>query len=80
MPEMGGLATAREMLRANKKQRIIFTSAYVKQTLAESVKQFEQVIELIQKPFEPKVRVELVEDTSTLVELHEIRRLIGQFD
>lgn len=48
--------------------------------MAESVKQFEQVIELIQKPFKPKVFVEHVEDTSTPAELHEINRLIGQFD
>ena len=80
MPKMDGLAAAREILWANKNQRIIFASAYIKQTLAESVKQFEQVIELIQKPFEPKVLVELVEDTSTPAALHEINRFIGQFD
>lgn len=80
MPKVDGLAAAREILRLNKSQRIVFASAYVKQTLAESVKQFEQVIELIQKPFEPKVLVELVEDTSTPAALHEINRLIGQFD
>jgi CheY-like chemotaxis protein len=80
MPKVDGLAAAQEILRINRNQRIIFASAYVKQTLAESVKQFEQVIELIQKPFEPKVLVELVEDTAMPAALHEINRLIGQFD
>lgn len=54
MPKVDGLAAAGEILRLNKGQRILFVSAYIKQTLAESVKQFEQVIELIQKPVEPK--------------------------
>lgn len=80
MPKVDGLEAAGEILRLNRNQRIIFASAYVKQTLAESVKQFEQVIELIQKPFEPKTLVELVEDTSTPAALHEINRLIGKFD
>lgn len=80
MPVVDGLEAAKEILRINKKQRIIFASAYVKQTLADSVKQLDQIVELIQKPFEPKILVELVEDISTPAALHEINRLIGQLD
>lgn len=80
MPIIDGLEAAKEILRINKMQRIIFASAYVKQTLADSVKQLEQVVELIQKPFEPKILLELVEDISTPAALHEINRLIDRFD
>ena len=80
MPKMDGLEAAKEILRANKKQRLIFASAYVKETLLDSVKHLEQVVELIQKPFEPKVLVELVEDISTTKELEEINKLVSSMD
>lgn len=65
MAEVDGLAAAKEILYLNKKQRIIFASSYVKETLADSVKHMQQVVELIQKPFEPKVLVDLIEGVST---------------
>lgn len=80
MPKVGGLAAAGEIPRLNRSQCITFASAYVKQTLAKPVKQSELIIELIQKPVEPKTLVELVEDTPTPAALPEINRLIGQFD
>ena len=62
MSEVNGLEAAKEILQLNKKQRIIFASSYVKETLADSVKDMQQqVVELIQKPFEPKVLVDLIE-------------------
>ena len=80
MPKIDGLEAAKEMLRLRKNQRIIFASAYVKETLMDSVKHLEQVVELIQKPFEPKVLVDLVEDTSTTKELKEINKLVANLD
>jgi CheY-like chemotaxis protein len=80
MPIIDGLEAAKEIFRLNKDQRIIFASAYVKQTLMDAVKHLEQIVELIQKPFEPKVLVELVEDTSTTKDLYEINRLISKLD
>jgi CheY-like chemotaxis protein len=80
MPGMDGLQAAKEILRTNRKQRLIFASAYVKETLLDSVKHLEQVVELIQKPFEPKVLVELVEDISTTKELEEINKLVSSMD
>ena len=80
MPKVDGLEAAKEILRLKKSQRIIFASAFVKETLMDSVKHLEQVVELIQKPFEPKVLVELVEDTSTTTEIKEINRLVSTLD
>ena len=80
MPKVDGLEAAKEILRLKKSQRIIFASAYVKETLMDSIKHLAQVVELIQKPFEPKVLVELVEDTSTTKELKEINRLVSSLD
>jgi CheY-like chemotaxis protein len=80
MPKIDGLEAAKEMLRLRKNQRIIFASAYVKETLMDSVKHLEQVVELIQKPFEPKVLVDLIEDTSTTKELKEINKLVAKLD
>lgn len=80
MPRMDGLEVAKKILAMNKEQRIIFASAFVKETLRDSVKHLEQVVELIQKPFEPKILVQLIEDTSATKELQEINKAISQLD
>ncbi len=80
MPEADGLEAAKEILRVNKKQRLIFASAYVNETLKDSVKHLEQVVELIQKPFEPKVLVDLVQDISTTKEFEEINKMVARMD
>jgi CheY-like chemotaxis protein len=80
MPRVDGLQAAKEILKESKGQRIIFASAYVKETLMDSVKDLGQVVELIQKPFEPKALVDLVEDTSTTKELKEINKLVSKLD
>jgi DNA-binding NtrC family response regulator len=80
MPRVDGLEAAKEILKMNKGQRIIFASAYVKETLLESVTHLEQIVELIQKPFEPKILVNLVEDISTTKELEEINKLAAGMD
>jgi CheY-like chemotaxis protein len=63
MPKKDGLQVAKEILASNPSQRIIFASAYVKETLRESVKELGQVIELVQKPFMPQTLVDIVEDS-----------------
>ena len=65
IPIVDGLQVASKILRSNPNQRIIFASAYTKDTLADSVKELKQVVELIQKPFEPEILVEIIEDKST---------------
>jgi CheY-like chemotaxis protein len=69
MPKKDGLEVGKEILALNPSQRIIFASAYVKETLRESVKELRQVVELIQKPFLPEALVDVIEDTVAYPEL-----------
>jgi DNA-binding response OmpR family regulator len=62
IPGKDGLQIAKEILELNPEQRIIFASAYVKETLEDSVKKLETVVELMQKPFDPDVLVDTIED------------------
>lgn len=62
IPKKDGLQVARDILELNPDQRLIFASAYVRETLEESVKQLKRVVELLQKPFIPQVLVETIED------------------
>jgi two-component SAPR family response regulator len=47
MPKKDGIEVAKEILEMNSKQRIIFASAYVKDTLEDAVKELKRVVELI---------------------------------
>jgi CheY-like chemotaxis protein len=69
MPKKDGLQVAKEILELTPSQRIIFASAYVKETLKESVKELRQIVELMQKPFLPEALVDVVEDTEAYPEL-----------
>ena len=69
MPGMNGMDVAKEILGVNPHQRIIFASAYVIETLQESVKQLKQVVELMQKPFSLSQLVDAVEDKEVYEEL-----------
>jgi CheY-like chemotaxis protein len=62
MPLKDGLEVAKEILAIQPKQRIMFASAYVQETLAESVKTLRQVVELVQKPFDIVEFADLLED------------------
>jgi len=61
MPIIDGLGVAREILKLKPDQRIIFASAYTEETLADSVRQLKMFVELLQKPFEPDVLIEIIE-------------------
>jgi CheY-like chemotaxis protein len=62
MPKKNGLETAKEILKLNAKQRIIFASAYVMDTLKDAIKELKQTVELIQKPFHVQDLIDIVED------------------
>lgn len=62
MPKKDGLQAAKEILDINPEQRIIFASAYVKETLTESVKQLKKIVELMQKPFSISALIDTVEN------------------
>jgi len=72
MPRMNGMEAAKQILRLNPRQRIIFVSAYVKETLVELARELDSAVELMQKPFDAITLVETVEDRSTKVELEKL--------
>ena len=62
MPQMNGMEVTKEILAVNPHQRIIFASSYVKETLEHSIKELEQVVELLQKPFPCSQLLETISD------------------
>lgn len=80
LPKKNGMEVAREILETNPDQRIIFASAYVKDTLEDSVRQLKKVVELLQKPFEPDVLVETVEDLAVYAELKRLMEYTKQIN
>jgi CheY-like chemotaxis protein len=69
MPKINGMQVAEEILAMNPHQRIIFASAYVKETLIDSIRKLKQVVELIQKPFNVNTLIETIEDKEIYSEL-----------
>ena len=72
MPRKDGMQVAKEILEMYPKQRIIFASAYVEQTLEDSVKQLKRVVELMQKPFGAETLVNTIEDKEAYDGLKEL--------
>jgi CheY-like chemotaxis protein len=62
MPKKNGLHVAKEIFSVRPKQRVIFASAYVKSTLEESLKELEQIVEVMQKPFNVSSLIDTIED------------------
>jgi CheY-like chemotaxis protein len=62
MPKKNGIEVAKQILERNPNQRIIFASAYVNDTLLDSVRYLNRPVELIQKPFEIETLVDMIED------------------
>src|ERR1044072_557180 len=72
MPKINGMQVAKEILAVNPHQRIIFASAYVKETLMDSIQQLNQIVELLQKPFGPDVLADTIEDKGIYLELKKL--------
>lgn len=73
MPQINGIEVAKEILAVNPHQRIIFASAYIKDTVIDSIKNLRQVTtESVQKPFEIKRLIDLVEDKMVYEELKKL--------
>jgi DNA-binding NtrC family response regulator len=62
MPKRDGLQVAKEVLAVNPHQRIIFASAYITETLMDSVKELKQVVEFLQKPFSLHTLLDTIKD------------------
>jgi CheY-like chemotaxis protein len=69
MPEMDGLEAAGEILKIRPDQRIIFASAYARDTLVEAIHQLHFVAELLQKPFDLRALIKAIEDTDLASQL-----------
>jgi CheY-like chemotaxis protein len=62
IPKRDGLQVAKEVLAVNPHQRIIFASAYTRETLMDSVKELKQVVEVLQKPFSLLTLLDTIKD------------------
>ena len=80
MPKKNGLEVAKEIFDIYPTQRIIFASAYVKETLEQAVKQLKQVVELLQKPFDPDTMADQLEDVEIYNGLRTLLHNIKEFD
>ena len=80
MPGKDGMEVAKEIFEINPDQRTIFASAYVKETLENSVKQLKRVVELLQKPFEIQAFIDTIEDRQVYEELKKIMINIRAMD
>lgn len=72
MPKKDGMEVAKEILQLDPRQRIIFASAYVKDTLVDSVKQLKRAVELMQKPFKLEALIDNLEDKEIYEELRKL--------
>src|SRR5919199_6451564 len=72
MPKINGIEVAKEILAVNPHQRIIFASAYVKETLLDTIKSLKQITEVVQKPFGVNILIDTVEDKETYSELQKL--------
>lgn len=72
MPAINGLEVAKEILVLNPHQRIIFASAYVKETLEKAICNLKQIVELIEKPFSIYTLINTIEDKDVYAELQKL--------
>lgn len=72
MPKKNGLEVAKEILIMCPKQRIIFASAYVQETLVDSITSLKQIVELLQKPFTLQAMIDTIEDKEIYEELEKL--------
>ena len=72
MPKKNGLDAAKEILSLNPSQRIIFASAYVNDTIVDSIKVLGKIIEVLKKPFSLSEFVDQIEDKKIFLELERL--------
>ena len=72
MPRKTGLQVANEILMLEPEQRIIFVSAYAKESLAKPIGEFNAEVELYQKPIGLDKLVDAIEDKMLYAELKKL--------
>src|SRR2546428_9376395 len=73
LPIVNGLQVAKRILSMNPKERIVFASGYVVETLTKSVSELGRIVELVQKPFEMDGFIDLLEDVAGIKEVKKIK-------
>ena len=61
MPDRNGLDVAKEIITQNSRQRIIFASAYIEDTVFNSIKKLKVPVEILRKPVSRKTLVDTIE-------------------
>lgn len=79
MPDRNGLEVAKEIITTSPHQRIIFVSAYLEDTLSNSIKELKIPVEIIQKPVSNKVLVDTIEDREVYERLDRLKIDIESF-
>lgn len=77
MPEMNGFEAAKAILKLVPEQRVIFASAYSRETLEDLIKREGMVAELLQKPFGRQELFDTVEDTHIYSKLQKLKVDVG---
>jgi CheY-like chemotaxis protein len=72
VPKINGMEVAKEILAINPHQRIIFASGYVSDILIELVRQLNQPVELLQKPFSRDTLLDIIEDKQIYSQLQKL--------
>ena len=73
MPKISGINVAKKILAVNPRQRIVFSSGYVKKTLLDSIQELNQPLEVLSKPFGTQTLIDAVEDKEIYAELQKLR-------
>lgn len=79
LPKMNGLEVAKKILELEPRQRIIFASAFVQETLMDSIIHLRHVVELLQKPFGDTEFITAIEDKEIYQKLSELNMHMGSF-
>ncbi|HKU50222.1 MAG TPA: response regulator [Nitrososphaera sp.] len=77
MPVMDGHEAAQSILELNPDQRIIFASAFARDTLIAVIKQDGIIAEILQKPFEIDVLLDTVENSELYFRLQKLKINVG---
>jgi CheY-like chemotaxis protein len=73
MPKINGMDVAKEILAVNPRQRIVFSSGHVKKTLLDSIRELNQPLEVLSKPFGTQTLIDAIEDKEIYAELQKLR-------
>ncbi|CAN5536802.1 hypothetical protein BH18THE2_BH18THE2_37540 [soil metagenome] len=64
---------AKEILAINPRQRIVFSTGYVKKTLLVSIRELNQPLEVLSKPYGTQTLIDAIEDKEIYAELQKLR-------